>query len=229
MALPFSDHVPHASDGVWLEDIKVWGVVGPDAWHRSGRPQPIEIKAKVPISVDEAGMLDDVNQTVHYGTLAKSIMEIFKDQDVTFASLEELVVAIANKALLQGVEARLLELMIILPEAILLADGLGVVCNVSRIDPPPGLDEETKLKGTELKLVVKDLRLNCIIGVNPHERVEKQPVVVNLEFWKFDKPLLIEYADTIKKISEVRLRLVHSALLMSISKLLRYPCPILYG
>lgn len=229
MALPVGRTGPYGRDGVWLEDIQVSGVVGPDAWHRSGRPQPIHISVKVPISFDEAAITDDINGSIHYGRLAKSIMELFNDQAAPFASLEELVEAISKKALLEGVQAGSLELVINLPEALLLADGLGLSTYVSKIEPPPGLDNESRLQHAGLKLYVKDLRLNCIIGINPHERREKQPVVVNLEFWKFEKQLLVEYDRTINKISVVCLRSIAPAFLMSVSELLRFSCPDLYG
>ena len=216
MALPVGRTGPYGRDGVWLEDIQVSGVVGPDAWHRSGRPQPIHISVKVPISYEEAGITDDLNGSIHYGRLAKSIMELFNDQAAPFASLGELVEAISKKALLEFVQANSLELVINLPEALLLADGLGLSTHVSKIEPPPGLDNESRLQSSGLKLYVKDLRLNCIIGINPHERREKQPVVVNLEFWNFERHLLVEYDRTVKKISVVRLRFIAPALLISV-------------
>ena len=227
MDLALGRSIRHATDGVWLEDIQVSGVVGPDAWHRSGRPQPIQISVKVPFDFEEAGITDDVNGTVNYGTLAKSILDLFKDQAVSFESIDDLVEAISKKALLEGVKAPSLELMVILPEALILAEGLGLATYVIKSFPPPAIDEDTRLQGTGSKLFVKDLRLNCIIGVNPHERLEKQPVVVNLEFWKFDKVLLVEYAETIKKLSMVRSRFIAPALLMSLPELLRFCCPVL--
>ena len=216
MALPVARTGPYGRDGVWLENIQVSGIVGPDAWHRSGRPQPIHISVKVPVNYDEAGITDDLNGSIHYGKLAKSIMQLFDDQAAPFASLEELVEAISKKALLEDAQARSLELVIDLPEALLLADGLGLSTYVSKIESPPGLDDESRLQDTGLKLYVKNLRLNCIIGINSHERREKQPVVVNLEFWNYDRHLLVEYDRTIKKISVVRLRFLSRAHPMSV-------------
>lgn len=39
-----------------------------------------------------------------------------------------------------------------------------------------------RLRFFEEKIYITNLRVNCIIGVNPHERVEEQPLIFNLEF-----------------------------------------------
>lgn len=33
------------------------------------------------------------------------------------------------------------------------------------------------------KILIKDLLLRCIIGINEHERLQKQDVLVNIEMW----------------------------------------------
>ena len=35
---------------------------------------------------------------------------------------------------------------------------------------------------TEETIHITNLRVNCIIGVNPHERIEEQPLIFNLSF-----------------------------------------------
>ncbi|GAB7354090.1 hypothetical protein MBLNU459_g4659t2 [Dothideomycetes sp. NU459] len=67
------------------------------------------------------------------------------------------------------------------------------------------------LKGTpgttvlhvETKMVfVQGIKLSCLIGVNPHERLEKQTVVVNLSFFDMINSLFTEYASLVKKTTD---------------------------
>ena len=46
--------------------------------------------------------------------------------------------------------------------------------------------------------------LACKIGVNPHERLEKQSVVLNLTFYDIGADLFTQYSVVIKKITDVR-------------------------
>jgi dihydroneopterin aldolase len=43
-------------------------------------------------------------------------------------------------------------------------------------------DALQRYRFTEETIHITNLRVNCIIGVNPHERVEEQPLIFNLSF-----------------------------------------------
>lgn len=47
------------------------------------------------------------------------------------------------------------------------------------------------------------MRLACIIGVNPHERLEKQQVFINLKLFDFDGDFWADYAKVIKAVTDV--------------------------
>src|SRR5690606_29166187 len=63
-----------------------------------------------------------------------------------------------------------------IPRALLRAGAAGISMIRSRT--------EMDIKTEEDKVFVKDLKVPCIIGVNPWERLEKQNVVINLTLYK---------------------------------------------
>ena len=42
---------------------------------------------------------------------------------------------------------------------------------------------ETSDISHEDRIIIKDLQLRCIVGVNEHERTQKQDVLINIELW----------------------------------------------
>jgi dihydroneopterin aldolase/2-amino-4-hydroxy-6-hydroxymethyldihydropteridine diphosphokinase/dihydropteroate synthase len=189
------DGTDSSSDVVYLKNVQLRAVVGPEAWHRPGRQQPVLVSVKMPTSINEAGDLDDVTN----GILSKSITKLFSGKP-EFASLRELAERVAHAALIEGNGKDSMHITALLPEALLLADGLGIS---ARFRAAKNKDGSSNLHTEQQTLFVKDLRLNCILGVNPHERIEKQPVIINIEFNRFENTLLTEYATSIKLAAEV--------------------------
>ncbi|KAK2749278.1 hypothetical protein FQN55_003600 [Onygenales sp. PD_40] len=181
--------------------------LGPDAWAREDKPQPatFSIRVSYPRSlITESGNADNVSATLDYGKLYRKIdadVRAYRSScgggELKSMDLKPVgkVIAVAGLSLaaatveqiragagsagaattstsMEGAEA---EVSIYLPGAILRADG-GLTYRVvwRRIsDGFEAVEETCRVEG---------IRCNCIIGVNPHERENKQAVVVGLAF-----------------------------------------------
>ena len=191
-----SGATPQPSDVVYLRGLHVSAIVGEDAWHRANRPQPVVVNLSLHTDVVLAGKMDDVSKTVNYGSLCKSVMAKIQDTR-SFKSLEDLTDVITTMAFQSSDMASMIECTVLLPKASLLAEGVGASSSYER-----------KLGGTQgnrmqISIFVKKLRVTCIIGVNAHERVEKQTVVINMRFHSYSFERTLSYAAVIERIVRV--------------------------
>ena len=168
------------SDIIYLQNLRLSAKVGPDAWHRRNKPQPLSLSARLHINTSAAGSSDDIRQTVSYGDICRIITE-FVEREEEFHCIEQLgwkITLLADENKWRGEK---FEVDVALPKGLLRAEGgIGFRCCVVR-DPS---DYQSIAggwhDGEEYEWQIRDLKLACVIGVNPHERVEKQGVVVGL-------------------------------------------------
>ena len=162
------------SDTIYLRNLHLSAAVGPDRWHRSGKRQPAILSLRLKYSVLDAAAKDDVAKTLNYGTLCGKVIEFVDANSGKWALREcayELGRMVGTWAYdVPGEEPKgEVQVEILLPKGALRVEG--------------GLGIELSMKGYEVTaqvFIVKELRVPCIIGVNAHERVEKQIVVINL-------------------------------------------------
>lgn len=181
-------------DTVYLDGVSLTAVVGPDCWGRPGKKQPVLLDIAMHTDIRLAGDTDDVLQSIHYGNLYKAVAKSVETD--TFEDLDQLASAICATALtpeLSGGNAAV-ELTITLPKGLLLAEGVGLRTGIRK-----AVFESGRV------LFMKDIRLACIIGVNPPERLQKQIVVLNLEFSGFNDSLFKAYPEILKDVCEVGL------------------------
>jgi len=185
------------NDVVFVNCLQVSLNVGPDCWSRN-RPQLAHISVYVHLRqsfLDRAGETDHVQESVHYGHLAKAITTLVKERDVPFDGVDGIVEAITKEAFkLAGEAATEVRVVVDLPKMILLASGFS-----ADVTTPAG----TSSRDVPTKIIVKDLILATIIGVNPPEREAKQRVLTNFVFYQ--KPGVhppVDYAQIISKISK---------------------------
>ncbi|KAF9913534.1 trifunctional dihydropteroate synthetase [Lobosporangium transversale] len=171
------------TDKICIRDLTVRNIIGVDAWERSKR-QPIIINIVVYTSVSQAGDTDHLPYSIHYGVLCKTVEA--HSEKTEFRSVEALADSIA-RVVITKCHAPKLTIRIDKPRALLHAASAGVEITRSRSDYT-----EEQLAGTAISplrfnhediIFVKDLKLSCIIGVNPWEREEEQVVVVNLKIY----------------------------------------------
>ncbi|KAF9302777.1 trifunctional dihydropteroate synthetase [Mortierella antarctica] len=170
-------------DKICIRDLTVRNIIGVDAWERSKR-QPIIINLVVYTSVSQAGDTDHLPYSIHYGILCKTVEA--HSEKTEFRSVEALADSIA-RVVITKCHAPKITVRIDKPRALLHAASAGVEITRQKSDYTA-----EQLAGTvpcPLKfnhqdvIFVKDLRLSCIIGVNPWEREEEQVVVLNLQIY----------------------------------------------
>ena len=150
-------------DTIILRDLKFDLAVGLDAWHRPGKPQPVSLTINLQPrpNFEAAALQDDVNLTLDYGKLYKSVSATIKEKQ--YGNIQGLMLDLAMTV--DGY--KLLNVDIVLPKAVLrVNDGLHYHLRIDRSVPE-------KIDAT-WSLAIKKMTCACIIGVNPHERLHKQ-------------------------------------------------------
>ncbi|KAF1981928.1 FolB-domain-containing protein, partial [Aulographum hederae CBS 113979] len=171
-----------------------------DQWHRANYPQPASIDCRIRTSIAEAGKSDDVANTVNYGTLSKAIHKLAaysKSFDDLKAFAEALCKTASETAGNDTHKDCAVEVTVTLPQALILGEGFGIQLKQDKSG------KEDALQTQSLHAFVRSLRVACVIGINPHERVEKQPVVLDLTFYEVKDALFKEYATVVKRISDM--------------------------
>jgi len=193
-------------DKVILKGIKFEAVVGLDAWHRPGKTQPVELELHLGPQggLDAAAREDSVNYTIDYGKLYKSLKAVVFDQK--FESVAKLYQAI--RASLPEVSSWFIS--VVLPKAILAANN-GIQFSWT------GEPEDNSLMSVLQHMKIRDLECRCVIGVNSHERLQKQKLQVTITVWGMENHLSpsllagvdmepspgLAYQDMVKEVVEV--------------------------
>lgn len=146
-------------------------IIGPDAWNRPGKSQPIVLTLKLSFDTTSAGTSDEIAHTFSYGQMCKDITMLSEGH---FRNIDDLTSNLVGIALAKNWPGESLQISVVAPKALLRVEGgLGREVRVRKQQQVWDLERHAWL--------VTELKVACIIGVNPHERLEKQQVTVNLE------------------------------------------------
>ncbi len=162
-------------DKVILKNMPFDLPVGLDAWRRFPKPQPvlITIEAQPTLTLEPAAAKDDVNLSMDYGKLYKKISSSLTSavaaDSYGFPAVRSLISHLVDLV----PDCGLLDIEILLPKA--LPQSTGGVLYRFQVDKAE-LDVDT----SSLTLTIKQIACNCIVGVNPHERIYKQTVYVDI-------------------------------------------------
>lgn len=175
-----SINFPPASDVIFVDSLHVSANIGPDCWGRD-RSQPIDISVYLHLKesyLDRAGASDNVLDSVDYSDLTKKIGNFIKAKSESetpgFRGPEQLIQAVTEQAFdLAGEAAAAVRVTVGVPKMILLAAGFSVDIT--------SVNDQSKSIATK-RVLIKDLVLPVIIGVNPAERKSKQRIKVNIIF-----------------------------------------------
>ena len=168
------------SDVVFIDSLHVSANIGPDCWNRD-RSQPIDISVYLHLKesyLDCAGASDNVLDSVNYSDLTKKVSNFIKIKSESetpgFSSPDELIHDVTELAFeLAGQAAAAVRVVVGVPKMILLAAGFSVDITTA--------NDQARACATK-QVLIKDLVLPVIIGVNPAERKSKQRVKVNIIF-----------------------------------------------
>ena len=166
-------------DTITLRNFHMTAIIGPDAWNRPGKSQPIVLTLKLLFDTTSAGTSDEIAHTFSYGQMCKDITTL---SDGHYRNIDDLTSNMVNIALAKNWPGESLRISVVAPKALLRVEG--------------GLERELTLRKQWIESLavkqevwdlerhawrVRGLKVACIIGVNPHERLEKQQVAINLE------------------------------------------------
>lgn len=164
-------------DIVYLRNLKLSAVIGPDAWNRPDKSQPIVVSLQLEIDTTSASTTDDIKNTFSYGQLCKDVTA--KLDGKTFMSIDHLTSDLAGLA--DNWPGETLKLQVLAPKGMLRVEGgFGREFFLRRVETKPHGWKVLNWHVGSHEWVIKGLKLACIIGVNPHERLEKQNLSIDL-------------------------------------------------
>lgn len=161
------------TDQISVSNLQVTANAGVDVWGRK-KPQPALLTVTVSLpqpfsSAAEGDMVD--SSTVHYGRLSKSVISSVEKAGPSWLSSMDLARLIegAASATASSVSLAACEVDVFYPKGSMLGDGAGLTYSKAYGD-----------NTISRVLYLKNVRVPCLIGVNSHERLMKQPVVASL-------------------------------------------------
>lgn len=162
-------------DSIYLRNLHLSAIIGKDAWDRAGKAQPVVVSLRLQRQVSLAAASDNIEDTVSYGQICKDVMS-WINLEQGYLDLFDFCSHMSSLAATKEWGGSSLHMRVMLPKGSLRAEGgigFEVVASMS--------GEAKELVESSKRFLVNDLKIACIIGVNPHERLIKQVVVVNLQ------------------------------------------------
>jgi dihydroneopterin aldolase len=169
---------------VFVRDVTISAKIGPDAWGRS-KIQPVTVSAQIPFSVAKAGVEDSIVHTLDYRKVYKIIRSFDTSETDTNARVFDSLINLAEQV---GQNlwtfATWVRLDLTAPKGLLQSDALVLryySINWRALRPGPndfGIPLST--------LSVRSMHVPCIIGIGEHERIRKQPVIVDFAVFVSD-------------------------------------------
>ncbi|RMZ68454.1 dihydroneopterin aldolase [Pyrenophora seminiperda CCB06] len=172
-------------DKIMVQNLEVVVPAGKDVWGRE-KKQRANISVTLTLRNNFLTADDTVDSsTVHYGTLSKAIQALFKNDDMPWISTPELCIFISNSVREVAGPTILyaLETDVSYTKGCMFGEKVGY--KVSAIETGTGPISNV--------LYLRNVRIPCLIGVNSNERLNKQPVNVDLWVNNIDPSLVDEY------------------------------------
>ena len=190
-------------DTVYLRELHVSAVVVPDAWGRPGKTQPVTINIELQMNTLATGNSDDLQNSFSYGQMSKDIISTVDGKE--FASVNNLMTGVVDAARMWP--GQYIHCRIRLPKAFLRVD-TGFSSHFSLNKQPTG-----SWALNSQKWAIEGIKAACIIGLNAHERLEKQAVSIHLlvaldtsDPEEMTKPIVIErWQALVKEVLKARL------------------------
>jgi len=157
-------------DTIYVRNLRLAAVFERDAWGRPGKTQPVVICLQLHMDTSKTGSSDNLQHSFSYGQICKDLTSAVEAK--TFVDIDRLTNALCEAA--RSWPGQEIHGQVLLPKAFLRVEG-GFRKHFARFKLPEG-DWEL----LEDRWVVEGIKAACIIGVNAHERLEKQTVNVDL-------------------------------------------------
>lgn len=170
-------------DTIYLRNLNISAVIGPDAWGRKDKEQPVVLNIRLKIDTTTSSTSDDIHDTFSYGQMSKEITSQLDGK--TFNNLQHLITVLTTfAAFWPGEDTKLQALA---PKALLRVEGgLEISHSIRKKDryEENGVPQVRHVDTRSWS--IKGLKLACIIGVNRHERLQKQSVNIDLRIPAID-------------------------------------------
>ncbi|KAL9594955.1 MAG: hypothetical protein Q9219_006735 [cf. Caloplaca sp. 3 TL-2023] len=168
---------PRQLDTIYLRNLNLSATIGPDAWGRKDKIQPIILNIRTKVDTTNASTSDDINDTFSYGKMGKEITTQLDGK--AFNNLQHLITILTTfAAFWPGEDTKLTALA---PKALLRVEGGLEITHSIRKKERYEENGVPQVRHVDTRSwSIKGLKLACIIGVNKHERLEKQSVNVDL-------------------------------------------------
>lgn len=164
-------------DTVFLHNLQLSAVIGPDAWNRPDKLQPIILSLQLQIDNSSAGNVDDIRNIFSYSKICNDVMA--KLNSKTFMSIDHLTSELAGLA--DNWPGEALKMQALAPKGMLRVEGgFGREFSLKRIETKTNNSKSLNWQVGSHEWVIKGLNLACIIGVNPHEWLEKQNISIDI-------------------------------------------------
>ena len=171
-------------DTISLRALHTSAIIGPDAWARPRKSQPLILSVALTHDTASAGASDNVTDTFSYGQMGKEV--VAKVEGGEFSSIEHITQIIAIIA--EDWPGTNLKIIAMAPKALLRVKGcFGREVVLSRKRTAEGESQPLLWHLDRHEWFIRGLDLACVIGVNDHERLEKQGVVVDLTLYGADE------------------------------------------
>lgn len=160
-------------DKIMVQNLEVVVNAGKDVWGREKKQRAlISVTLTLGKQFTSASSTDSVDDsTVHYGTLSKAIQARFSDDTQAWSSTAALSAAVSQcvRDVAGSTEIYAIETSICYLKGSMLGEGAG------------HMTSWIEKSGTRASvLYLRNVRIPCLIGVNANERLQKQPVDVNV-------------------------------------------------
>lgn len=176
-AMPPAGSVYRPLDTIFLNNLQLSAVIGPDAWNRPDRPQPIVLSLQLQIDNSSADNVDDIRNTFSYSQICKDVTA--KLISNKFMSIDHLTSELAGLADSWPGEALKMQAMV--PKGMLRVEGgFGREFSLKRVETKTNNIKTLNWHVGSHEWFIKGLNLACIIGVNPHEWREKQNISIDI-------------------------------------------------
>lgn len=165
---------PSGADEIHVRNLSANMLVGVDAWgRRKEQPVRVSITIRLAESFDKAASSDNVEEaTVNYGSLSKRVLQFLNacaPIHIGLSTLMNQVDSTIDLITSAAVDAQIVE--IVLPKASALGSGVRL----------QGCHFLNDVNHNVMSFIhIEDLKIPAIIGLNAHERIAKQLLVVNI-------------------------------------------------
>lgn len=165
-----SESASAIKDTIYVRNLRLAAVFERDAWGRPGKTQPVIICLQLHMDTSHTGNSDDLQHSFSYGQICKDLTSAVDAKD--FVDIDRLTNALCETA--RPWPGQEIYGQVLLPKAFLRVDG-GLRKHFGLFKKPDG-----EWGMLEDRWAVEGIKAACIIGVNAHERLEKQTVNVDL-------------------------------------------------